>query len=350
MRFAALAAFVLLFAGTTFAEDRLVIRAYDVRDLLIVIPDFSDAPDFRLAATTQPTTAPATQPAEVTRQKLVDDLKRSMQVLLAETAGATVIEKDGQLLIAAPADRHDRIATALDAVRKLRAAQISIETRVITVSNAAIQKLDPAIRVAMDSAILQDRQGVPFDEAQVTALLKGINSDGNAGLLTAPRVTVFHGQHAYVQVSTSRAYIRELKVIVKDGKRAFDSVIDTFDSGVLVDVSAYAAVDGSAVSLEARVEVAQLLGITDHPAPGTKPEEKAIIQVPDGRVFELKRTVTLPTGQSALYKLPAVPAEKASPDQQTFVLFKASVVKPTIINGDAGEQKQFPLLNSKIAE
>ena len=36
--------------------------------------------------------------------------------------------------------------------------------------------------------------------------------------------------------------------------------------------------------------------------------------------------------------------------QLHLVLFKASVVKPTIINGDAGEQKQFPLLNSKIAE
>jgi hypothetical protein len=60
--------------------------------------------------------------------------------------------------------------------------------------------------------------------------------------------------------------------------------------------------------------------------------------------------ITLRSGQHALMHVPVVPVEKAPPDQHTFMLTKATVIKPTEVRGEAGEPKQFPLLNSKMAE
>lgn len=344
MRLIPLLAVVLLISSLALADEANVTRAYDVRDLLITIPDFTDAPDFRVAPSTRPAVAPTTKPAP-TRQQVANDLLESLGSFVQGVPNAKVSESGGQMTVIAPADRQDRIARALEATRRLRGSQINVEARVLTIPRTAVPKLDPAIRDLLDVAQLQDRQGVPLDPKEVDALLRAMQSSAESKVLTAPRVTLFQGQRAYVLVATQKAYVRDLKPVVTDGKTAYEPQSDVVESGVLLDITASTTPDCTAVSLDTHLQVAELLDLAERRAPGTKPEDKAVIQIPDQRILELKRLLTLQSGQSLLLRLPTVPAEKASPTEETYVLLRG-----TGIAYQPQEPKQFPLLNSKVAE
>jgi hypothetical protein len=344
MRFALFLTVLLLARSPALADDANVTRAYDVRDLLVTIPDFVDAPDFRVAASSTRPAAPTTRPAP-TRQQMVEELFGTIGTFVQGVPEAKVSESNGQLIVIAPDDCQHRIAKALDTSRRLRGSQINVEARVVTIPKAAVPKFDPAVRDLLDVAQLQDRQGVPLDPSQVDALLRAIQTLSETKVLTAPRVTLFQGQRAYVLVATQKPYVRDVKTVVTDGRTAYDPQIETVESGILLDITASTTTDGTAVSLDAHLQVAELLDLVNQPAPGTKPEDKAVIQIPDQRILELKRLLMLQSGQSLLLRLPAVPAEKASRTEETYVLLKGT----GIVNLPR-EQKQFPLLKSKVAE
>jgi hypothetical protein len=300
------------------APPGLTTHVYDVRDLLIVIPDFNSHPDLR-RSTVPPATQPTTQP---TRDQLVDALKRSVQVILAGAPGASVCEMEGQLVVTAPADRQERLARALAAARQARRAQVSVEIKFLKLTSAAVAALDAPLRDKIDAALMQDRQALMLTPTQVDALSKAGQT-----LVAAPRITLFQNQRAYVRVQSDLTYVSGFSVTsAPDGSHHYDPKLSSVAPGVLADIRAGIAPDQSAISLNLRVQMASLLGIKEQPAPGARPQDKLIVQVPDLRVQETQCLLTLAPDQWALLRVADAIPTTMPPDTHAFVLVKPMVL------------------------
>jgi len=143
-------------------DKNTLTRVYDIRDLIIDIPDFTNAPNFSLQSTSQQGQGGGgggggggssqglfenadqdrqNQDQGRTRQEMIDEITR----LITETvspeswrdAGGTtgsVRELQGQLIVTQTPENQRSLVNLLQQLRETRAIQVTIETRFLTVS------------------------------------------------------------------------------------------------------------------------------------------------------------------------------------------------------------------------
>src|SRR5204863_7176259 len=99
------------------------------------------------------------------------------------------------------------------------------------------------------------------DDFQVSAIIRATEAEQSSTTITAPRVTLFNGQRAYVLVATSRAYVSDLNPVVGSNAVGFDPTISTVQSGVLLDVQATVSADRKYVTLTLRPQLSNLLAL-----------------------------------------------------------------------------------------
>jgi type II secretory pathway component GspD/PulD (secretin) len=232
-----------------------------------------------------------------------------------------------------------------------------------------------------------------LDDFQVNLLLRATQANVYSTIVTAPRVTLFNGQRAYVLVATERAYVSDLEANVGTGVASFAPTIDVVESGVVLDVQATVSADRKYVTLTLRPQLATLValrdftfqsgaGATSNPAVGSgggtgQPvffggdigvAPTGTIQVPELQITEVRTTVSVPDGGTLLLggqtiagetereagvpvlsKIPGLKRlftnHSMAKDEQILLI----LVKPTIIIQKEIEQKQFPLLNTKLS-
>jgi general secretion pathway protein D len=232
----------------------------------------------------------------------------------------------------------------------------------------------------------------------VTALLRATQATRNATVVTAPRVTLFNGQRAYVLVATQLAYVSDISSNTGGGDLAvgFDPTIDIVSSGVVLDVAATVSADRKYVTLTLRPQLSTLVdlrsftfqGQTDAPTdgagggggfPGTGDDDddnvdtinnsflpNLAVQQPEVQITEVRTTVSVPDGGTLLLggqtlageveieagtpvlsKIPFLKRlftnRSMAKDEQVLLI----LVKPTIIIQREIEQQQFPLLSSR---
>jgi general secretion pathway protein D len=224
--------------------------------------------------------------------------------------------------------------------------------------------------------------GTYLDNFQVNFLLNATQASVHTSTVTAPRITLFNGQRAWVVVATQRAYVSNLTPITGNGVVAFQPTIDVVDSGVLLDVQATVSADRKYVTLTLRPQLSQLLNLFEFSfeAGGSAPTETGtgvvvstgagtgVIQQPEIELTEVKTTVSVPDGGTLLLggqtlagevqKEDGVPVLSKVPflkrlftnrsmakDEQVLLI----LVKPTIIIQREAEQQQFPLLSTKVS-
>ncbi len=230
--------------------------------------------------------------------------------------------------------------------------------------------------------------GNPFlDDFTVNFLLRATQANQTSTILTAPRITLFNGQRAYVLVATQRAYVSDLEPVTGTNSVAFNPTVSTVQSGVKLDVQATVSSDRKYVTLTLRPQLATLVdlvnftfqqlptGTTTGGTPtdnngGIIPNVTAgngTIQQPILQITQVSTTVTVPDGGTLLLggqtisgeveKEMGVPVLSKIPflkrlftnrstahDDQVLLI----LVKPTIIIQREQEQAQFPLLSSKL--
>ena len=134
-------------------------RTYDVRDLLVRIPDFDPA------TTTQPT--PESREAMV--QQLVDLIQNTVEADTWKSNGGligAIQELGGQLILTTEPKTQEQILTLLKQLREGRAIQISVEARFMLVDvaqlppafNRMLREAKPADATATASIFLDDAQ------------------------------------------------------------------------------------------------------------------------------------------------------------------------------------------------
>jgi general secretion pathway protein D len=432
-------------------------RVYDIRDLIVQVPDFDQAPDFNITQNNTPTSGGGgggggggqglfgggggggggqgneDSTSGATRAELIEQIISLIRDTVdtnswKENGGSVgaVRELNGQLIVTQTPENQRALVQLLSQLRETRAIQVSIETRFLRVQrnfledigvdfdfqfnglddritgsnitggtrNGAIGFLQNSSNFTQASTLDTTLPGnlstvlsgsaistaVSFiDDFQVSALVRATQASQNSTTITAPRVTLFNGQRAYVLVATTRAYVSDLNPIVGSGAVGFDPTISSVQSGVLLDVQATVSSDRKYVTLTLRPQLSQLIqlvpfstGDTQVFGNGTDTSTQpfsgsGVIQQPEIQITEVRTTVSVPDGgtlllggqtlsgeierESGVPVLSKIPIIKrlftnramAKDDQILLIL-----VKPTIIIQREQEQKQFPLLTQSV--
>lgn len=140
--------------------------------------------------------------------------------------------------------------------------------------------------------------GTFLDDVQVNYLIEATQADSRTRTLTAPRVTIFNTQRAYVTVGTMQAYVSEFEPVVSDNAVALRPTIAFVPTGSLLDVEGTVSADRRYVTLTVRPQVSVLNSLTSlsfgaGPTAGT-------IQLPNVTIQQLETTVYVPDGGTLL--------------------------------------------------
>ena len=433
----------------------VVIRVYDIRDLLVSMPDFTDAPQLSLSqnqsqggggggtALGQGGGGGGIQQSSTlfgqgqgqnnqnrdsgpTRQELVDSIQKLIEDNVAtetwkDNGGSVgslrVFDPSGQLIVTQTPENHRQLVALLDRIREERAVQVTVETRFVTVArnfledvgvdlnflfniNSSWSKKFGTIPVTSpDSTFVQNPStAVPgslggaittptglstaatyLDDFQVQLVMRAVQASVNSTIVTAPRVTLFNGQRAYVLVATSKTYVSNLTPVVSTGVSSFAPTPSQTPSGTLLDVQATVSADRKYVTMTLRPWVSNLLdlvpftfqGATSATATGSGTVVAAAgsgtIQLPETAQTLIRTTVSVPDGGTLLLGGQTIAAEttrevgvpvlskipylkrlftsRSMAKDESILLI---LVRPTIVMQREIEQKQFPLLTNRL--
>ena len=179
----------------------------------------------------------------------------------------TVMGKGHLLVTHAPAT-HERLAAFLTELGAARGPTLTVEAMIFSLDPAALDALPAFAR-----EILKSRVGrAALSEDEMRRFKADLAGAAPVSIVSAPRITVFSGQRAYVLVSTQRAYVAALaQVRGPDGGTTYEPSVDFVDTGIVLDVRAMASADRKYVTLTLRPQVAELVRI-----------EQAAQKMPDG--------------------------------------------------------------------
>jgi type II secretory pathway component GspD/PulD (secretin)/tetratricopeptide (TPR) repeat protein len=438
-------------------SKNVVVRVYDIRDLIVNIPDFTNAPQFSLDASqnqgggggggsgqlgqggsggglnvTNSLFAGGGQQLNQqrnqgpTRQDLVDAITKLIEDTVAtdtwkDNGGSVgaLRELEGQLIVTQTPENHRQLINLLEQLREERAIQVTIETRFLTVQRNFMEQIGVDLNFIFNlnsswsknwgtipvtgpnsQFVLNPVTGLPgsigslpttptglttsatyLDDFQVQLMMQAVQASVTSSIVTAPRLTLFNGQRAFVLVTVQRAYISNLTPIVSTGISSFAPTVSYVQNGVLLDVQATVSADRKYVTLTLRPQLSTLVDLvpftfqssasvisntgtgigTTSVAPSGTIQEPEIqitevntsVSVPDGGTLllggqtlagETEREVGVPILSKIPYLKRLFTSQSMAKDEQVLLI----LVRPTIIMQREIEQKQFPLLTSKL--
>ncbi|MEQ8770419.1 MAG: hypothetical protein RIB60_07915 [Phycisphaerales bacterium] len=217
-----------------------------------------------------------------------------------------------------------------------------------------------------------------LDDIQVDFLLEATQADRRTVTLTAPRLTFMNGQRAFIAVATQQTFVSDLTPVVSDSSVAFDPVISTISSGVVLDVEGVISSDRRYVTMTVLTSISEFEFDSDRNitltggAGGTGGSTgaggaEAFVQVPVTQATTLNTTVTVPdqgtvllggqrvvneveieTGVPVLSKIPVLNrffSNRSDVKEEQTVMV---LIKPTILIQDEEEEKNFPGLLDQL--
>jgi type II secretory pathway component GspD/PulD (secretin) len=145
--------------------------------------------------------------------------------------------------------------------------------------------------------------GTFLDDIQVDFLITATQAQQSTRTLTAPRITLFNGQRAYITVATQQAYVANYEPVVAENAAALRPIIGYVPTGTVLDVEATVSADWKYVTMTVRPQVAELLPPLDEITFGIASGRDltiATIQLPTVTVQDLQTTVSVPDGGTLL--------------------------------------------------
>jgi len=439
-------------------KSKTTVQVYDIRDLLVVAPDFDQPPDFNIPtakerardsgrgagrsntggsfrnnnnyngytssgtglASNGATAAPVASNTQKTDEMVADIVSLIKDQVdrdgWIENGGKFGSMKylSGQLIVTASPDTQRQVVSLLDKLRETRAIQVSIETRFLTIQRNFLEDIGVDLDFFFNinnpthfSPIVVQQGSFPFtatpttpvpgsigataqpgiqvqgsflDDFQVNFLIRATQASINSTTLTAPRVTVFNGQQAFVLVAQQQAYVSDLEAVTGDGVGLFNPIIDTVQTGVRLVVQPTVSADRKYVTLSLQPQVSQLVSLANFPVfglanqngnnggGGTNNQQvfQASVQLPILDITSVNTIVSVPDGGTLLLggqtlageteveegvpilsKIPFIKrlfTNRSTAKDERILLI---LVKPTIIIQREVEQQQFPLLGTR---
>jgi hypothetical protein len=286
---------MLTLASAGYAADP-VSRTYDVRDLLISIPDFEKADLIPNDGVAKQPAAPVDPKPQPSREQIVADLLTGVRQMLADVPDVTLTELNGQLTVVAPEAAQARVLKAIESARSQRSRQISIETRLLRIKVAALAARPATLREKLDVTLLKGDFVAILTPDEAAEMIRATQDNRNSTTLTAPRLTLFSGQKAQIGILNRVAF---LKRVVPDAVDAPTHV------GLLLEHRATLSPDKATAATTFSIDWSEL----------SEDESKILRRLAKG-------SVVLPIGQTAVV---ALTEPDAASDSRTFALIKAGV-------------------------
>jgi hypothetical protein len=201
--------------------------------------------------------------------------------------GNSIAPRDGQLVIKTSLANHQQIERLMAQLRETRGLQIKVEARFLT-SDAAVQQLAEILGPDHDFA---KNPAVFMTDEQSQTLMRALQKQKDSTTLTAPRITLFNGQRAYVMVASETAYVGDFTE--KNGQ--YEPVVKTAKSGMVFDCQATASADRKYVTVTLRPHLSRLRELSPVPWPKA-PEGRndLMIQIPMMDTVSYSTTVSIP--------------------------------------------------------
>jgi beta-lactamase regulating signal transducer with metallopeptidase domain len=363
------------------ARGKLFQRTYSVADLVIPIPNYY------ITATLGGGTpaAPAAPRPEKTEEE------RLIRLVVSTIAPATWSEVGGKgtieyyplgmaLVINQTADVQEQIAELLDALRRLQDMEVATEIRLVSVSAAMARRLkrefgvdctqhrqdsleaaSAGIGVNSDagltgSIVLNERnfdirQRATFlDQGQVEQIMKTLQSDRRTNILQAPKLTLFNGQNATIQIEDQQPVITRMEKNWDGEHLRSIAKTEVVSTGFRCGVQAVIAADRRFVRLHLQAQLSELdpairnAAVTATPAApnGRTWKTKPVTQEPEQPLVNsrnLETTVAVPDGGTVVLsgcKRSGAKAEQDGPGAETQYLLL--MVTPRILINSADEE------------
>jgi type II secretory pathway component GspD/PulD (secretin)/tetratricopeptide (TPR) repeat protein len=491
---------ILTIASDEVLRLNTVLETYDIRDLIFVVPDFDNAPEFDLQSAVasggggggggSPFSGGGQDVDDVPRDERVQAIIDLIQANVdpdgwVSIGGDTssITELNGNFIITSTPKNHRAIIGLLNKLRQQRAVQINVETRFLSVDqnffeqigfdldvyfnadnteyqiarnidpsllpsdyfdasgnlldnvsgggdfdvngdgiitpgeNFSVPVLGPGfnggtlpdgtdlgddsfsvIRAAQNSFGLTNElaaastfasqilglnpalgiTGRFLDDIQVDFLVEATQADQRSVLLTAPRLTFTNGQRSFIAVSTQTTFVSDLTPVVGSSAGAFDPVIATISTGVVIDITGVASADRRYVTLTVLTTQSRLSFDQDRSVQGAAGGGGGVgggsstpfvgtIQVPIIDATQLNTTVTIPdqgtvllggqriveeleveTGVPVLSKIPILSrffSNRIDTKSEKTLLV---LLKPTILIQNEEEELNFPGLLDQL--
>lgn len=433
-------------------------RSYDIRDLLVEIPDFDNAPNFDLGSALESSGTVGgdggssgsdvnlfgdtdddddddDEDNDEARVTEILDLIRTQtgsQDDWVELGGdvSSVRELNGLLLVRTTPDTHAEITALLDELRQTRSMQISVEARFLLVDQNFLEEIGVDIdleiganddgtgwgttKIAQDSFGITNRPistGIPgsfgsvsptigaiedfisgsgfsssrraldvnffyVDDWSVNVMIRATQNQRRAISLTAPRITFFNGQQAYVTVARQIAFISDLEPV--PDANGMNPTLSFTQSGVVLAVEGTISADRRYVTMTVEPSLATiseirrvefLVALDDNTNDDDDDDVTNLavgaIEAPQLELTQLQTTVSVPdqgtlmlggqrlvgeieieSGVPVLSKIPLINRlftnRTKVKDERTLLI----LIKPTIIIQQEEENHLFPGLES----
>jgi hypothetical protein len=293
-------------------------RVYDVRDLMIEIPD--------LGPLKQPASASSRSSEEIDKSRAARAalIKRVTTAIAPSTWGTTGSIspfQQSEIIVTQTPLRQLQVATYLEERRQERSVQVIVEARFLRISGAAAK------------ASLSDfKEGTHrfLSVREVNDMIRMTRSGENSSIVTAPRITLFDGQYATSRIGQEIAYVKEISPVEGGLLKPKPAVLYT---GIGMDIRCKTTPDHQAVTTQAEASVVELLEMQSIPAPN---DPSLWIQLPITRVSKNSISDMIPSQSTLAFAAPAAAIEPqgahtdhAAPGYRLFILIKPTVIVQT---------------------
>jgi hypothetical protein len=355
----------------------IITRVYDIRDLTTEVRNYTDAPKLGVAPMKDRDVAAAPALSDAARErKARTELVEEITTLIKETVDpdswrdnggsvGLIRELQGQLIVSQTGENQRGVVSLLEQLRETRSIQVMVEARFLTLD---LDALPEPVREKVRQSF--DRPGEPgacaLTEAEVTAVLAGAKKGERHETAGAPRITLYNGQRAYVQLTEDRPYVSGYAAVTEGGKTQYEPRHGIVTSGMVLDVAATASADRKHVTLTLRPQIARLEGMTTAPfdgkgdgaVEGGAAAKDLTVQVPHVIEQSLQTTASVPDrgvlllGGFVQRSAPPPPAGAGAgaeaegaaaatqPVRDLYLL-----VKPTLISPQPPPPEPFPLIS-----
>jgi type II secretory pathway component GspD/PulD (secretin) len=172
---------------------------------------------------------------------------------------------------------HEQIADLLVALRRLQDLEVSVEVRLVSVTQEFFNRLGKDVSVTFDpvSAVVEGApcltvksseghgiskfKGMSFlDDKQLKQFMNGVQEDRKACIMQAPKLTVFNGQRANINVTEERSFVTDFKVIKEGAQVVVVPKNETFTTGVRFQVQPVISADRRYVAVNFSAKLTDL--------------------------------------------------------------------------------------------
>ena len=295
-----------------------------------------------------------------------------MELIRTTIAPATWQEQGGKatlqyfpvglaLVINQTAAVHDKIQELLTALRRLQELEVAVEVRIVRVSDVVLeqigQKLDTNNRQPPWSSEIQlfqfrDDRGQSYgyqqrtllSEIQLSQFLEAVQGDQAATITQLPKMTLFNGQRAAIDVTNQESVVTDLIFSEKNGKFSLAYKEQIVTTGIEAKVRPVVSADRTEVNLSLDLSLSEpapnfswdLVSSTEHSS-RCKKQVTNIHRF--GRFAEVKAqnlqtVLKIPDGQTAVL---VVGKESVSGGTCSVLV----LVTPRIIVNEEEEQEVF---------